>query len=121
MTPELAAALRRLKGERKVFDLNRRDPVFLCADGRPMNGSKLQKRWAKCKTAWKKVPDGLHFHDLRHTAASLMVNTGVDLFVVGNVLGHSSAQTTKRYAHLVLDRQREAVARLGASLGEAAG
>ena len=60
---------------------------------------------------WKKaceevgLPE-LRFHDLRHTAASLMVNRGVDLYVVGNVLGHSSAETTKRYAHLVLDRQR---------------
>lgn len=40
------------------------------------------------------------FHDLRHTAASWLINAGVDLFTVGKILGHSSPTTTQRYAHL---------------------
>lgn len=47
---------------------------------------------------------GLRFHDLRHAAASAMVSAGVDLGTVGAVLGHKSAQTTKRYAHHATDR-----------------
>jgi integrase len=46
---------------------------------------------------------GLHdlrIHDLRHSAASFMVNSGVDLFAVGKVLGHASVQSTQRYSHL---------------------
>lgn len=43
---------------------------------------------------------GLRIHDLRHSAASFMVNSGVDLFAVGRVLGHASVQSTQRYAHL---------------------
>ena len=42
----------------------------------------------------------VRWHDLRHTCASLLVNAGVDLFTVGRILGHSSAATTERYAHL---------------------
>lgn len=42
----------------------------------------------------------VHWHDLRHTCASLLVNAGVDLYTVGRILGHSSAATTARYAHL---------------------
>src|SRR5574337_496174 len=42
----------------------------------------------------------VHWHDLRHTCASLLINAGVDLFTVGRILGHSSAATTERYAHL---------------------
>jgi len=39
-------------------------------------------------------------HALRHTCASRMVNAGVDLYVVKELLGHSSIQITERYAHL---------------------
>ena len=46
-----------------------------------------------------KLP-GLRIHDLRHSAASFMVNSGVDLFAVGKVLGHASYQSTQRYSHL---------------------
>lgn len=45
------------------------------------------------------LPD-LRIHDLRHSAASFMVNSGVDLFAVGKVLGHASVQSTQRYSHL---------------------
>ena len=117
MTQELAETLGAAKDARKVFDMARGGgAVFVCSDGSAMNGNRLQKRWGKCLSAWRECPKGLRFHDLRHTAASLMINAGVDLFVVGNILGHSSAQTTKRYAHLVLDRQREAISMLSQSL-----
>ena len=39
-------------------------------------------------------------HDLRHTAASLLIQAGVPLYTVGAILGHSGPQTTKRYSHL---------------------
>ena len=56
-----------------------------------------------------KLPYVLHYHDLRHTAASLMINAGVDVYTVGEILGHRSTQTTKRYAHLATSRKREAL------------
>jgi len=39
------------------------------------------------------------FHDLRHTAATRMIEAGVPLFTVGQILGHSNPKTTMRYAH----------------------
>jgi integrase len=39
-------------------------------------------------------------HDLRHSAASFMINAGIDLYAVGRVLGHADHQSTMRYSHL---------------------
>lgn len=53
------------------------------------------------------------FHDLRHSCASIMVNAGVPLEVVRDVLGHGTIKTTERYAHLQVDAQRSALEKLG--------
>jgi len=42
----------------------------------------------------------IRIHDLRHSAASEMINADVDLYVVGAVLGHKDPRSTQRYAHL---------------------
>lgn len=39
------------------------------------------------------------FHDLRHTAVTGMVDSGIDMVVIKEILGHSNIQTTMRYAH----------------------
>ena len=44
--------------------------------------------------------DGFHWHDLRHSAASFLAKDGASLVEIGAILGHRSANTTKRYAHL---------------------
>ncbi len=55
------------------------------------------------------------FHDLRHTAATWMVQNGVQLDLVQEVLGHTDIATTKRYAHRSLDEKHGALARLAAA------
>jgi integrase len=54
----------------------------------------------------------VHLHDLRHASASAMVSAGVDLGTVGAVLGHKSAQTTKRYAHHSTQRLADALGKI---------
>lgn len=52
----------------------------------------------------------IRFHDLRHTAASLMLNRGVPALVVAKILGHSNPTITLSiYAHSTVDMQAEAV------------
>lgn len=55
----------------------------------------------------------LHLHDMRHSAASEMINAGVDLYTVGGVLGHKSAQSTKRYSHLATTTLAAAIDKIG--------
>lgn len=55
----------------------------------------------------------LHFHDLRHAAASAMINQGIDLYTVGAVLGHQSPQSTQRYAHLATESLAVAIHKIG--------
>jgi integrase len=53
--------------------------------------------------------DGVCFHSLRHTAATRMVQRGVDLYAVQRILGHSSPAMTQRYAHHNIDSLRRAM------------
>lgn len=73
------------------------------------------------KAAWKRIIDraglsGIRIHDLRHTAASWMVNRGIPLAVIGKALGHTQPATTGRYAHLANDPVREALELSGAAM-----
>lgn len=52
---------------------------------------------------------GLHFHDLRHSTASAMVQAGVSLFTVGKTLGHKSVRSTARYSHLAVEQVEDAL------------
>lgn len=45
--------------------------------------------------------ENLRIHDLRHSFASAAISAGYTLAQIGELLGHKSTQTTKRYAHLV--------------------
>lgn len=55
-----------------------------------------------------------HIHDLRHTTAAWLVQAGVPLLDVSNLLRHGSIEMTQRYAHLAPTSARNAVAKLDA-------
>jgi integrase len=69
---------------------------------------------SKCfKAAARKagLPPHIHFHSLRHTGASWMVQEGAPLTFVQLILGHSSVTTTMIYAHATSDHLRHSVER----------
>src|SRR5437588_2365091 len=60
------------------------------------------------------IPRPMRFHDLRHTAATLMLRAGVDAHRVQRILRHASVTTTTdTYGHLTVDDLRDAVACIG--------
>lgn len=55
----------------------------------------------------------IRFHDLRHTFASWLLQSGADVMHVRDFLGHSSVAVTQRYAHLKTSHLRDALGRIG--------
>jgi site-specific recombinase XerD len=58
----------------------------------------------------------LHWHSLRHTHASWLVQDGVSLFQVQQLLGHADSRTTEIYSHLRPETMQETVNRIGIRL-----
>lgn len=85
--------------------------VQAIAEGLPLGIGDRQLR-----EAWDRAREqtGLdcRWHDLRHTCASWLVQAGVPIYTVAQMLGHSSTAVTQRYAHLAPQHLAEAVAKL---------
>jgi integrase len=67
----------------------------------------LEREWQAARRATG-LPH-VRWHDLRHTYASWLVQAGVPLYTVGQLLGHSTPAMTQRYAHLAPDHLEAAL------------
>jgi integrase len=117
MTPKLAAFLRDYKQERKALwrelgkELSLDDLVFANIEGNPLNPSVVSHNFGKI--ARKAGLQGVRFHDLWHTFASLMLLRGAKSKVISEALGHASvAFTMDTYSHIMQGMQSDAMALL---------
>jgi site-specific recombinase XerD len=86
------------------------DLVFANEIGKPVEAGNLLRRsfWPLLDKA--EIPH-IRFHDLRHTAATLLLQQGVHPQVVSELLGHNSiGLTLDIYSHVISDMQQQAVA-----------
>jgi integrase len=115
-------ALRHQKARQAVAKLaagpawqDRHNLIFTNDVGQPVNPESVSSGFRKMATRLGLQP--VRFHDLRHTAASLLLAAGVPLKVVSETLGHSSiAITADVYQHVTPDLRREAADALDRAL-----
>lgn len=82
--------------------------VFCTSVGSNLEPSNLRRHFRLILTK-AKLPN-VRFHDLRHTAATLMLSAGIALKVVSDILGHENIATTANiYQHVLPSTMREAL------------
>jgi len=107
---QIAAQLAAGPAWRNEFDL-----VFTTSIGTPRDGRNVTKRFQRILEA-SGLPRFV-FHELRHSAATLLLAQGVAIRTIMDILGHTQERTTNRYAHRVPALQADAAGRLQAALG----
>jgi len=90
------------------------DYIFPTCTGRRMDSSSITRSWRKLRGAIGL--DDVRLHDLRHSAASDALMSGVPLAVVGKILGHRNPSTTARYAHISDSVLRDAVETMSSTI-----
>ncbi|MEY2335974.1 tyrosine-type recombinase/integrase [Acidithiobacillus ferrianus] len=104
--PLLAARVRRL--DTSLVFPSRKDPL------KPIV---LRRAWLEALQA--AGIENFKVHDLRHSAASYLVQGGASLLAVAELLGHRDLKITRRYSHLAPQHLRDVASRLDEKLGGA--
>ena len=103
-----------------LHDLLRRTPGdYVFPGDKPgshLSGSYVSN-WFRKTVRQTEIKD-FHFHDLRHTCASWLVMSGIDLTTVQQLLGHQTYQMTLKYAHLSPEHRQYAVDVLARKTGK---
>jgi integrase len=107
LSPQAIEFLKTIKKSHKVLGISGQSPWIF---PNPKSGKPyvtIFHSWDRCRRD-ADLAD-VRIHDLRHSFASALVNRGMTLYDVKEVLGHSNISTTQRYAHLSPGRLKEAV------------
>jgi len=117
MTPKLALYLKEYRAERESLYWHFGEPltldslVFGNQEGKPLDPFVLSHDFSRI--ARQAGLEGIRFHDLRHTFASLMLLRGAKPKVISEALGHASvAFTMDIYSHIIEGMQEDAMALL---------
>jgi len=80
--------------------------LFINSKGKPISIPGVRwiiSRYASHSTLGKNI----HPHSLRHSFATHLVNSGCDVRIVQEMLGHSSISTTQRYTHVSIEKMKK--------------
>jgi integrase/recombinase XerC len=106
----LAAYLPERQARIKAGGKNPTDRVFINRNGRAISIPGV--RWIIARYAEHSgLGKHIHPHSLRHSFATHLVNSGCDVRVVQELLGHASLSTTQRYTHVDIERLKKVYAK----------
>jgi len=90
-----------------MFGINpRQGSLFISRKGKPISVPGV--RWIISRYAQQSgLGKNIHPHSLRHSFATHLVNSGCDVRIVQEMLGHSSISTTQRYTHVNLENLKK--------------
>ena len=95
-----------------VNNINNENYVFVDSNGKKFRADTVSK-WFKetVREASKHIDldSSIHFHSLRHSFASCLIQRGVSIYEVSKLLGHSDIKVTEIYSHLKPENLRNAV------------
>lgn len=125
LTPQTVAALREHRTRQNAARLAAAawqdfNLIVCTAKGTPVNPGGNVNRSFDAIVKAARLPDGsplrrIRIHDLRHTAATLLLGAGVPAKIVSERLGHATVSITlDLYSHVSPDMQADAAARMGA-------
>ena len=105
-------ALQRYKKVRASLpNLADRDALFVSKrTGKRLSARRIEQIVARCLQSAGLSGRGFSPHKLRHTAATLMYQGGVDMLALKEILGHENVSTTQIYTHINREQLKKAVA-----------
>jgi len=93
----------------------RKSALFINRKGKPISVPGV--RWIISRYAQQSgLGKSIHPHSLRHSFATHLVNSGCDVRIVQEMLGHSSISTTQRYTHVNLENLKKVYAKASPAL-----
>ena len=93
----------------KLYEILKKRKKVISITGKVFDVSVSALKDAFERAVEKAGIENLHFHDLRHTFATRLVQSGVDIYRVQKLLGHRSIKMTERYSHHYPESLRESI------------
>lgn len=100
----------------KVRPITKSEYLFVTRTGNQMTHGGIQYTVEKYLEKAKLNKEGLSVHSLRHSAAVMMLEQGIDLRTIQEILGHEKISTTEIYTHISNKRKEQAVQKMNGLL-----